>query len=131
MKVALSALAQLLKRRGDGAVRGAEQGLDEFADYYLARVQANTPVRTGTLRDSEHKVTFPTEGTRARRDIVAETPYAYAVHERPPEMDHAHEGEGTEEGYPGREFLSRPLRFHKEKMAPAVREGAMAGMRKA
>lgn len=122
---AVAALAARLERRRVAANASVEPSVDGYADVIVVRGQANAPVKSGELRDAIHKVALPTQGGVAAREVIADTPYAFAVHQRPPEEDHAHEGEHTPEGHPGRQFLTRPLRFHQPEFVATVLNGAM------
>lgn len=119
------ALAAHLKTKGDRVVKAAADATDNFADFIVVRGQANAPVQSGALQASIHKEAVPAPAGETVRDIVAggpTAPYAPTVHNRPPELDHAHEGESTPEGFPGRQFLTRPARFHRAEFAQGVRQ---------
>ena len=122
-------LADHLARQGAAVTHAAVVETDHFADLIVDRAQANTPVLSGTLRDSVHKEVVTGRAGETVRDVVADAPYAAAVHERPPDMDHAHENEGTPEGFPGRHFLTRPVRFHRDEFASGLRNGVGEAMR--
>jgi len=104
----LSALQAKLTRMGPAITDAANRAIGVHAELLAERARANAPVRTGALRDSIH-VEQLGPGSYA---IIADVPYAYAVHERPPQEDKAHESEATPEGFPGAKYLSRPLHSH-------------------
>ena len=122
-------LAERMKSRGERVLAAAEQETDKFADFLVERGKANAPVLSGRLQASVHKESPAAPAGMIVRDIVADMPYALEVHERQPEQDHAHEGENTAEGFPGRQYLSRPLRFHRDAFGRSVRNGVAEALR--
>lgn len=125
----LARLVTRLEERGVRVVAAVEQTTDQFADFLVTRAVANAPQQTGELASSIRKEVEPPRAGVVRRDVVASAPHAMAVHERPPHMDGAHEAETTPEGFPGRAYLTRPLRFHRAAFGQAVNAAAQAALR--
>lgn len=127
---ALLALAARMEARRVAVRDAAVTIVNDQADLIVLRGEANCPVKSGVLRDSIHKVPVSASGGVVIVDVVADTPYALAVHERMPQEDHPN-AEGTPEGHVGGGFLTRPLRFHQAEFLTRERVGTMKALREA
>lgn len=126
----LKDLEAKMRRMGPAIIAATDETLREHADFLAERAQANAPVQSGTLQASIHVEKTGSEKHPAY-DVVADAPYALAVHERSPDQDHAHTHEVTPEGYPGRKYLSRPLHSHAPRLQKALGAAHKAAMESA
>ena len=126
-------LARLEKAAAEAPKTIGRRFRDVDAKFLEERAKANTPYRTGKLRNSVRAVV--TEGKeKVDIELTAGGPdvdYAVAVHEdvnrpRPP---HAAD---TPEGGEGAKFLSRTRQFHQNRVRTALQEeirGLLSGKR--
>ena len=110
----LTAFQKRHDARRQAAIAAQAEATQRHGARILERAHANVPVATGHLDDTLHTEAIAAVPGRTEVDVVAATPYALAVHNRPDSEDQAHADEVTPEGHRGAGFLSRPVRFQQQ-----------------
>lgn len=126
----MSSFLSGMERVQEGALRGAEKGLNDCVDDLL-RISSNiAPIDKGSLRQS-HKKTIKVSATGVTADISysirGKSGYNYAVAMH--EWSYTPSNGGSYMGYAvGRKYLERPLKMELPKYKNWIATAVMQGM---